>query len=68
MLYKNKLYYKVCLELSFSERTLSVGCFHEFILKKGHTKCMSLIGYFCFILSVLRFNFLLLMTEEFRRT
>lgn len=51
----NKLYCKICLELSFSERILNVGCFHEFILKKGHTKCMSLIGYFCFILSVSAF-------------
>ena len=50
ILFKNKLYYKVCLELSFSERTLNVGCFHELILKKGHTKCMSLIGQFCSIL------------------
>ena len=55
ILFKNKLYYKVCLELSFSERTLNVGYFHEFILKKGHTKCMPLIGYFCFILSVSAF-------------
>ncbi len=57
ILFKNKLYYKICLELSFSGRTLSLGCFHEFILKKGHTKCMSLIGYFCFILSVSAFYF-----------
>ena len=53
----NKLYCRICLELSFSERTLDVGCFHELILKKGHTKCMSLIGYFCFILSVSAFYF-----------
>ena len=51
----NKLYCKICLELSFSERILSVGSFHELILKKGHTKCMPLIGYFCFILSVSAF-------------
>lgn len=55
IIFKNKLYYKIYLELSFFERTLNVGCFHEFILKKGHTKCMSLIGYFCFILSVSAF-------------
>lgn len=53
----NKLYCKICLELSFSERTLNVGCFHEFILKKGHTKRMSLIGYFCFIFSASAFHF-----------
>ena len=53
----NKLYYKIYLELSFSGRTLSVGCFHEFILKKGHTKCMSLIGYFCFIFQHQHFIF-----------
>ena len=67
-MFKNKLYYNIYLELYFSERTINVECFHELILKKGHTKCMPLIGYFCFILSVLRFNFLLQMTEEFRRT
>ena len=57
ILFKNKLYYKICLELSFFERTLNVGCFHELILKKGHTKCMSLIGCFCFILSASAFHF-----------
>ena len=55
IIFKNKLYYETYSELSFSERTLRVGCFHELILKKGHTKCMSLIGYFCFILSVSAF-------------
>ena len=54
---KNKLYYMIHSELSFSESTLSVGCFHELILKKGHTKCMSLIGYFCFISSASAFHF-----------
>lgn len=53
----NKLYYKIYLGLFFSERTSNMRCFHEFILKKGHTKCMSLIGYFCFILSVSAFYF-----------
>lgn len=39
------------------EIILNVGCFYEFILKKGHTKCMSLIGYFCFIFSASAFHF-----------
>lgn len=68
ILFKNRLYYKIYSELSFSGRTLNVRFFHEFILKKGHTKCMSLIGYFCFILSASAFLFLLLMVEKFRRT
>ena len=57
IMFKNKLYYNNYLELSFSERTLSVGCFYELILKKGHTKCMSLIGQFCSILSASAFYF-----------
>ena len=64
----NKLYCKICLELSFSERILNVGCFHEFILKKGHTKCMSLIVFFVLFFQHQHFIFLLLMAEKFRRT
>ena len=55
IIFKNKLYYQIYSELSHSERTSNMRCFHEFILKKGHTKCMSLIGYFCFILSASAF-------------
>ena len=68
ILFKNKLYYNIRLELSFSERTLNVGCFHEFILKKGHTKCMSLIVFFVLFFQHQHFIFLLLMAEKFRRT
>lgn len=41
--------------MSFFDRTIDERCFHVQIRKKGHTKCMSLIGYFCFILSVSAF-------------
>ena len=57
IIFINKLYYNIYTELSFSERTLSVGYFHELILKKGHTKCMPLIGQFCLILSASAFYF-----------
>lgn len=55
IIFKNRLYYEIYSELSYSERTSNMRCFHEFILKKGHTMCMSLIGYFCFILSASAF-------------
>ena len=36
--------------------------------EKGHTKCMSLIGYFLLFYQHQYFIFLLLMTGKFRRT